>query len=97
MAPIWPPRGLGKQAFAVGGGLEQPALAAQAVGVTLAPDQRLDVLGVLDAGRLVEAARMAGDDIHAVEDAHLLQRRDHGEGAPDMGMRDAIVIFVTCR
>ncbi|MCY3982066.1 MAG: hypothetical protein OXF51_09975, partial [Alphaproteobacteria bacterium] len=72
-------------------------LAAQAVGVTLAPDQRLDVPGVLDAGRPVEAARMAGDGVGAVEDAHLLQCRHHGEGAPDMGMRDTVVVQVTCR
>ncbi len=73
-------------------------LPAQAAGVTLAPDQLLDVFGVLDAGRLVEAARMAGDDLHAVEDAHLFQRRGHGEGTPHMGMRDAVrdavLIFV---
>ena len=49
------------------------------------PDQLGDVLGDLDAGVLVEAARMTGDDVDAVENAHFLERRDHPEGAPHMG------------
>ena len=94
--PILPPRLAvsASRRSLFGGGLEKAALPAQAVGVTFEPDQLLDVLGGLDAGRLVEAARMTGDGVGAVEDAHLLQCRDHGDGAPRMGMRDAIVIEV---
>ena len=58
--------GLGEQTLAVGRGPEQPVLAAKAAGLTLVPGELGDVLGDLDAGVLVEAARMAGDGRHGV-------------------------------
>ena len=86
--------GVGEQALAAGYGPDQPVLAAKAAGLTLVPGELGDVLGVLDAGRLVEAARMAGDDVHTVEDAHLVERRDHDEGAPHMGVRHAVIVEI---
>ena len=58
------------------------------------PGQLGDVLGDLDAVTLVEAARMAGDDVRAVENAHLIQRRDHDEGAAHMGVRHAVIVQI---
>ena len=86
--------GLVEQALAVRRSLDQTILPAKAPGVTLLPGQLGDVLGGLDAGTLVEAARMGGNDVRAVEDADLVQRRDHDKGAPRMGMGDAIVIEI---
>ena len=86
--------GVGEQALAAGRGPDQPVLAAKAAGLTLVPGEVGDVLGDLDAGVPVEAARMAGDDVRAVENAHFLERGDHDEGASDMGVRHAVIVEI---
>ena len=77
--------------------VDQAILPAKAPGVTLLPGQLGDVLGDLDAGALVEAARMSGNDVRAVEDADLVQRRHDDEGVPRIGVGDAVVVEVICR
>ena len=74
--------GVGEQALTVGRGPDQPVLPAQAPGMTLVPGQAGNVLGDLDAGALVEAARVGGDDVSTVEDvpserAALRRSREH--------------------
>ena len=86
--------GVGEQALAVGRGLDQPILSAKAPGMTLLSGQFVNVLGVFDTLRLVEAARVGGDDVRTVEDAHLVERREDDEGVAHMGVRHAIVGFV---
>ena len=77
--------GVGEQALAVGRGLDQPILSAKAPGMTLLPGQFVNVLGVFDTLRLVEAARVGGDDVRTVEDAHLVERREDDEGCGSHG------------
>ena len=55
------------------------------------PGQAGDVVGVLDTLCLVEAAWMGGDDVRAVEDAHLVEGREDDESAAHMGVRHAVV------
>ena len=88
------PGGVGEHALTVGRGPDQPILPAQAPGMTLVPGQAGNVLGDLVAGALVEAARMGRDDARAVEDAHLVERRDDDEGALHMGVRHGIIVEV---
>ena len=63
-------------------------------GGTLVVDERLDVGGNLDLCALVVAAPMAGEDVRAVGDAHLVRIGEHGQNAPDMGMRYRIIVEV---
>ena len=86
--------GVGEQALTVGRGPDQPVLPAQAPGMTLVPGQAGNVLGDLDAGALVEAARVGGDDVSTVEDAHLVERRDDDEGASHMGVWHGVIVGV---
>ena len=96
MEPRWPPRlaASSSSRSLLGAALTRRILPAKAPGVALLPGQLGDVLGDLDAGALVEAARMGGDDVRAVEDADLVQRRHDDESVPRVGMGDAIVVAV---
>ena len=63
-------------------------------GRVLVRDERLEVGVTLDLLAAVVAARMGGDDVLAVEDAHPQRVGAHGEGASHMGVGDRVVVQV---
>ena len=61
---------------------------------TLVVEQSLDVGGLFDLRPLVVTARMAGDDVGTVGDAHLMGIGEYCQDAPDMAVRDRIIVEV---
>src|SRR3984893_10273716 len=57
-------------------------------------DQGLDMGGVLDLGALVVTASMTGEDVLAVDNAHLVGIGEHGERALHVGVGDGIIIQI---
>src|SRR6202040_4001113 len=57
-------------------------------------DQGLNMGGVLDLGALVVTASMTGEDVLAVDNAHLVGIGEHGERAPHVGVGDGIIIQI---
>jgi hypothetical protein len=55
-------------------------------GGTLVGDKRGDMGGILELGALVVAAAMAGEDLAAVDDAHVIEVGEHGEQASHLAM-----------
>ena len=86
--------GAHEQGLAGGSGLREAVIGAVLTGGTLVVDQSLDMGGIFDLCPLVVAARMAGEDVRAVGDAHLMRVSEHGQNAPDMRVRDRIVVEV---
>ena len=74
------PGGAIEQALGGGGDAEQPVLAAQAPRPALGSGELGDVAGGLDALVLVEAARVGGDDVGAVEDGRRRAAAISGAG-----------------
>ena len=68
--------------------------AAMSARAALGFDERLDVLGFLDLIAAVPRARMCRHDLHSVEDAHRVERRDHDERAAHAVVRDRVVVEV---
>ena len=50
--------------------------------------------GVLDLGALVVTASMTGEDVLAVDNAHLVGIGEHGERAPHVGVGDGIIVQI---
>ena len=50
--------------------------------------------GILDLGALVVAAAMAGENLGAVDDAHLVRVGQHGEQALHLGVGDRVVVEI---
>src|SRR4029453_3258383 len=65
-----------------------------AAGGMLVCNQRRDVRGILDLGALVIASDMAGEEVVAVEDAHLLKISDEREHAAHMRVGNGIVVEI---
>ena len=63
-------------------------------GGVLLLDQGLDMGGILDLGALVVTASMTGEDVRAVDNAHLVEIGEHRERAPHMGVRDGIIVQI---
>ena len=80
--------------MAGGSRLRETVIRAVLTGGTLVVEQSLDVGGVFDLRPLVVAARMAGENVRAVGDAHLMRVSEHGQNVPDMRVRDRIVVEV---
>ena len=68
--------------------------AAITAGGTLVRDQSLDMRAILDLGALVVAAGMAGKDLGAVDDAHLVRIGEHGERASDLGVGHRVIVEI---
>ena len=86
--------GAQEQRLGAGHGLMQAVLGAMRAGAALVLDQGGEVSGIFDLGVAVEAARMGGEQLVAVEDAHGVEGRQHGEAAPDMAVRHRVVVKV---
>src|SRR5215472_4304300 len=82
------------QGLAGGSSLCETVIGAVLAGGPLVVDQPLDVGGIFDLRPLVVAAPMAGEDVCAVGDAHLMRIGEHGQNAPDMGVRNRIIVEV---
>jgi hypothetical protein len=67
---------------------------ATAPGARLVLDERGHVSLVFDLLSAVPAARVGRDDAGAVEHAHGVEGRDHGQGAPDVCVWHGVVIEV---
>ena len=75
-------------------GLSQKVGRSVAAGGVLLLDQGRDVIAILDLGALVVTARMAGEDLLAVEDAHLVEIGEDGECAAHVTAGDRIVVEI---
>ena len=64
--------GTHEQGLAGGSGLREAVIGAVLTGGTLVVDQSPDMGGIFDLCPLVVAARMAGEDVRTVGDAHLM-------------------------
>ena len=64
----------------------EPVGAAMPAGGTLVDGKCGDMGGILDLGALVVAAAMAGEDLAAVDDAHMNEVGEHGERASHLAM-----------
>ncbi len=62
--------------------------------LTLVRNECLDMGRLLDLLALVVAARMAGDDFLALDDAQPVGIGQHGQGAPHMRMRHCVIVLV---
>ena len=60
----------------------------------LVRDEGLQMGGILDLGSLVVTAAMAGEDLGAVDDAHLIGIGEHGEQALHLGMGDRVIVEI---
>ena len=63
-------------------------------GRVLVIDQRLDVGGLFDLRALVVTARVTREHRRAVDDAHLMGIGEHRQNAPDMRVRDRIIVQI---
>ena len=85
---------LQEQALAGRRRLEETVILPMMAGGALVFDQRFDMGGRLDLRPLVIAARMAGDNLAAVDDANLFVIGQHGELPTNMGVRDRVVVEI---
>ena len=86
--------GTGEQRLAGRCGLSQQVGGPVAAGGVLLLEQSLDVSAILDLGGLVVAARMARENLLAVEDTHLVEIGENGEGAAHVAAGDRIVVEI---
>ncbi len=86
--------GAAQQVLAGGRDLRQVVGGAVLAGGVFLGDQGGDVGGVLDLGALVVAAAMAGEDLRAIGDAYLVRIGEQRQAAPDMRVRNGVVVAV---
>ena len=86
--------GAQEQRLGTRGGVLQAVLCAMGAGGAFVGHQRGDMRRVLDLRPAVEAARVLGDHVLVIDDAHGLEAGEHGERAVHMGVRNAVVVPV---
>jgi hypothetical protein len=74
--------------------VREAVIGAVLTGGTLVVDQSPDMGGIFDLCTLVVAAPMAGEDVRTVGDAHLMGIGKHSKNAPDIRVRDRIIVEV---
>ena len=92
-----PSRGAQEQRLGAGRGVMQPILRPLCPTSSLVRNQSIEMIGHLDLLSAIEAARVTREQCLVVEDAHGLKGREHGERAPHMGMRNAVIVQVESR
>src|SRR5688572_20891190 len=75
-----------------GRGMMQSIHGTMGAAGALLRDQRLHMLWIFDLLTTIEAARMSGNDVIAIEHAHALQRYHELQRATDMGVRDGVIV-----
>ena len=86
--------GARKELRATGGGVMQSIHGAVSPPGAFVLDQGLDVWGIFDLRPAIEAARVHGNDLGAIHDAHAAQRGQDLEGAAYTGVRDRVVVQI---
>src|SRR6516162_3043797 len=72
----------------------EPVSATMTARGTFACDEGRKMRGILDLSPLVIAAPMAGEDLGAVDDAHLVGIGQHGERAPNLSVGHRVIVEV---
>ena len=83
-----------KEDFRTGGGMVEAVGGAVLAGGAFVLDEGLDVCGVFDLLAAVEGARMLGNHLARINDAHGVQAREDDQGAAHIGVGDGVVVQV---
>ena len=85
--------GAQEQRLCTGCGVLQAILRAMRPGGAFVGHQSLNVGGLFDLRATVEAARVRGDDVLAIEDAHGIEAREQRERTVHMRVRDGVIAY----
>lgn len=75
-------------------GAREPVEATMLAGASLLVDQSLEMMGVLDLLAAVPAARVGGDYVVALDDAHFVEVGKHHKRPSDSVVGDGVVVEV---
>ena len=83
-----------EQSFGTWGGMMQPIERTMRTSGAFVRRQRLDMEGIFDLLGAIEAARVISDRLVALDDAHPLERGEDLHLPTDVSMRDAVIVQV---
>src|ERR1700682_635174 len=83
-----------EQSFGTWGGMMQPIERTMRTCGAFVRLQRLDMEGIFDLLGAIEAARVIGDRLRPLDDAHPLERGEDLHLPTHMSMRDAVIVQI---